>query len=133
MSAPAIGAGSGSRARTKTYRKPVPANWWLQRWPYLRFMLREATSIPIAAFLVLLLLQVARLPGAGLLRSPLGIAVSVLALVAGIFHSITWHILSAQIFVFRLSEDYEVPRPVLMAVNFGAWLVVSAIVWGLAW
>src|SRR5713101_5793515 len=40
------------------YRKRVSTYWWLQRWEYLRFVLREVSSVFVAWFVVLTLLQI---------------------------------------------------------------------------
>jgi len=34
------------------YRKRVSTYWWLQRWEYLRFVLREISSVFVAIFVV---------------------------------------------------------------------------------
>src|SRR5207245_8832258 len=40
------------------YRSRVSTWWWLTRWPYLKFILREISSVFVAWFVVLLLLQI---------------------------------------------------------------------------
>ena len=37
------------------YRPRVSTYWWLGRWPYLRFILRELSSLAVAFFVVLTL------------------------------------------------------------------------------
>src|SRR5260370_12559608 len=39
------------------YRTPVSTYWWLGQWTYLKFVLRELTSIFVAFFVVITLLQ----------------------------------------------------------------------------
>ena len=42
----------------KWYRRPVSVWWWLESWPYMRFVLRELTSVPVALVSLLTLWQV---------------------------------------------------------------------------
>jgi fumarate reductase subunit C len=39
------------------YRKRVSTYWWLERWEYLRFVLREISSVFVAWFVLLTLIQ----------------------------------------------------------------------------
>src|SRR5258708_12726216 len=47
----------------KPYRPRMSAYWYFDRWPYLRFILREASSFFVAYFAVLMLVQIAALNG----------------------------------------------------------------------
>src|SRR2546422_10440487 len=40
------------------YRRQVSARWWTGSWAYLRFMLRELSSVFVAYFVVVTLLQI---------------------------------------------------------------------------
>ena len=40
------------------YRRRVSTYWWLGRWPYLRFILRELSSLAVAYFVILTLTQI---------------------------------------------------------------------------
>ncbi|MHC4106769.1 MAG: fumarate reductase subunit C [Planctomycetota bacterium] len=124
---------------TKPYIRPMPATWYLKTAPYRRFMVRELTSFFMAGYLVFLLVVLARLddgPEAyqallSTLRSPLSVIGHGLALLAALFHSISWFILTPKAMVIRIGEE-RVPSPlVAIAAGYGPWLVVSAIIlWG---
>src|ERR687896_16847 len=43
------------------YRPRVSTYWWLWRWGYLKFILRELSSVFVAYFVVLILLQLCAL------------------------------------------------------------------------
>src|SRR5260370_33349463 len=45
--------------RPKPYRPRMSAYWHFDRWPYLRFILREASSFFVAYFASLMLVQIA--------------------------------------------------------------------------
>jgi succinate dehydrogenase subunit C len=113
----------------------MPATWWLNKRNYLLFMLRELTSVFIAAFLILYLVQLARLAqGAEAyaaflqrLASPGWIVFHILALVAALYHSITWFNLLPQVMVVRRGEE-RVPPALIAGSNYVAWLAISLVI-----
>src|SRR5215510_10562686 len=117
------------------YRRPISPTWWLNKRNYLLFMLRELTSVFIAAYLVLFLVQLARLAqGAEAytaflqrLASPGWIVFHVLAPVAALYHSITWFNLLPQIMVVRRGEE-RVPPVFIASSNYVAWLAISVVI-----
>ncbi len=117
------------------YRKRVSTYWWLQRWEYLRFVLREISSVFVAYFVVLLLVEiyaVSRGPQSyanfqGLLSNPLVITVNVVSFFFVVFHSITWFNLSARAMVVRVGGK-RIPGFMISGPNFAAWLVISAVI-----
>ena len=119
------------------YRTPVSTYWWMHRWVYFRFVLRELTSFGVAYFCVMTLLFVRALslgPEAfdafqGKLASPLFVCMTVVALLLALFHTTTWFSLSAHAMVVRIGGT-RVPGVLIVAGNYAAWVVVSAI---LAW
>jgi fumarate reductase subunit C len=109
--------------------------WWLGKRNYLLFMLRELTSVFIAAFLIVYLVQLARLArGAAAytaflqhLASPGWIVFHLLALVAALYHSITWFNLLPQVMVVRRGEE-RVPPAFIAGSNYVAWLAISVVI-----
>ncbi|MFQ5520995.1 MAG: fumarate reductase subunit C, partial [Candidatus Methylomirabilia bacterium] len=96
--------------RSGLYYPKLPATWWLRRPAYFRFMMRELSSVFIAVFLVVLLIelyQLAQGPAAyaafvATLRSPGWLAFHVVALAFALYHSVTWLALTAVVQVVRL-------------------------------
>lgn len=119
----------------RSYRRPISRTWWLDKRAYLLFMLRELTSVFIAAFLALSLVQLSQLAqGAEAyaaflqrLASPWWVGFHLLALVAALYHSITWFNLTPKVMVVRIGEERLSPI-VIAASTYVAWLVVSAVV-----
>lgn len=118
--------------RPGLYYPKMPATWWLRRPAYLRFMLREVSSVFIAIFLVVLLVQVYR-AGQGpeayaafleWLASPGWIAFHAVALAFALYHSVTWLKLTAVVQVVRLG-DYQLPPRLVAAGAFALWGVLS--------
>jgi fumarate reductase subunit C len=119
------------------YRKRVSTYWWLQRWEYLRFVLREISSVFVAIFIVEMVAQIYALslgPEAyadfqSLLKNPLVIALNIVSFFFVVFHSITWFNLSARAMSIRVGGK-KLPGFMISGPNFAAWLVISA---AIAW
>jgi fumarate reductase subunit C len=119
------------------YRPRVSTYWWLWRWPYLKFILRELSSVCVAYFVVLLLLQLRALshgPEAYTvfqqwLKTPHIIALNGISLLFVLFHTITWFNLAPRAMVVRV-RGKRVPDLLIAGSNYVAWLVVSvAVAW----
>jgi fumarate reductase subunit C len=119
----------------KAYKPRMSAYWWLDRWPYLRYAIREASSFFVAYFAVVILIQIAALnagPGhyAGFqacLRSPFMIILNALALAFISFHAVTWFILVPRVMV-RQIMGRPLPNAVASVPNFLVWFGVTVIV-----
>lgn len=122
------------------YRKRVSTYWWLQRWEYLRFVSRELSSVFVAYFVVLALVQIhmlSRGPQAyanfqDLLKNPFVIAWNVISFFFVVFHSVTWFSLSARAMAVRVGGK-KVPWFLISGSNFAAWLVISAVIAWFLW
>jgi fumarate reductase subunit C len=109
--------------------------WWLKKGSYAFFVLRELTSVFVAFFAVLLLLELRALaqgPEAygqflARLRTPLFLAVDAVAFLFVLFHAVTWFHLTPTAMVVRL-RGRRVPGWAIVGVNYAAWLVLSAAV-----
>ena len=125
----------GRKEEMKPYRRPVPNTWWLMRRPYFLFIVRELTSVFVAAYSVFLLLVIYKL-GQGpeayegmieLLRSPALIILHLVVLAFAVYHSITWFNLTPKILVLLVGE-VRIPPLLIAGAHYFAWLVLSALV-----
>ncbi|HEX9880857.1 MAG TPA: hypothetical protein VGB25_11730 [Candidatus Binatia bacterium] len=121
--------------KSQLYYPKMPANWWLRKRNYLLFMLRELSSVFIALFLAVFLVQIYRL-GEGAeyyaaymrtFSSPGWILFHLVALAFALLHSVTWFQSSAVVLQLRLGEQ-EVPRSVVMGLHLVVWLVASVVI-----
>ena len=121
---------------SEPYHRPISAStWWLGKRNYVLFMLRELTSVFIAVFLVVFLVQLAELAegaeayavAAARLASPGWIVFHLLVLAAALYHSITWFNLTPQVIIVRRGEE-RVPPVVIAGSHYLAWLVVSVVI-----
>ena len=122
----------------KWYRPRMSVWWWLKKWTYARFVLRELTSVFVAFFALLLLWQIrAVLEGpeayarvTARLQTPLFLALDVVALFFVLFHAITWFNLAPTAMVVRV-RGKRVPDWVVAGSNYAAWVLLSLAIAGI--
>lgn len=121
--------------RPRWYRTRVSTWWWMGRWSYLKFILREISSVFVAWFVVELLLALNALSNGPLeysdfqdfLRNPAVVAVNVVSLFFVMFHAITWFNLAPKAMAVRF-RGKRIPDLWIAAPNYVAWAAISAIV-----
>src|SRR5947199_9764669 len=109
--------------------------WWLARWPYLKFILREISCVFVAWFVVVLLLQIRALsrgPDAYArfehwLQNSGIVLLKLIALFFVVFHAITWFNLTPRPMVVRLGGTRVRDRWIVSA-DHAAWAAVSLVV-----
>jgi fumarate reductase subunit C len=119
----------------KGYRVRMSTYWWLGRWPYLKFILREISSVFVAWFVIETLLQINALvdgPEAWVemqdfFMNPIVIAVNVISLFFVCFHAITWFNLAPKAMAVRVGGK-RVPGILIAGPQYVAWVIVSAAV-----
>ncbi len=124
-----------TRYHPRWYRARVSTYWWIRSWAYLRFILRELSSVFVAYFVVLTLLQVRALtqgPDAYArfqerLRAPILVVWNALALFFILFHAMTWFNLAPKAMALRV-RGKRVPDFLIVLPNYVAWLAISAVV-----
>ena len=117
------------------YRPRMSTYWWLDRWPYLAFILRELSSVFVAWAVVYLLFLVQAVGrGASSYRefldwsaSPRILLLNLVALAFLTFHAVTWFNLAPQAMVVHM-RGKRVPGAWIAISNYVAWAVVSAFV-----
>ena len=117
------------------YRPHVSVYWWLGEWHYLKFILREISSVFVAVFVIETLFLIDALrqgPAAyerflSCMRNPAMLALNVVSLFFVVFHTITWFNLAPSAMPVRLGGK-RVPDVVIAAPSYVAWVVVSAVV-----
>jgi fumarate reductase subunit C len=106
--------------------------WWLGTRAYFFFMMREVTSVFIAAYLIIFLLMLNKLAVGRdayeaylrFLAAPGMIAFHVLVLAAALFHTVTWFHLTPMVMNVRLGER-RVPPLIVVGATYTAWIAVS--------
>ena len=121
--------------KSKLYYPRMPATWWLRKPSYFLFMLRELSSVFIAIFLIVFLIQIYQLtrgPEAYVafsqkLSSPGWVIFHIVALAFAIYHSITWFQSTAVVLPIRLGER-EIAPGLVTTFNIGAWIAISLVI-----
>lgn len=126
--------GMGVAAKpVRTYPNPVPRTWWRRR-SYRGYVLREFTSVPIAAWLVWFLVEVARLKADGKsyqpLNGPLFAIFSLVCLGFALWHTYSTVTLAGMITRIPRGSGDMPPRYIVGALA-GGFVVISAIIAGL--
>lgn len=115
--------------------RPMPIDWWLKRPSYTQFMIRDVTSVFIAAyciFLLVLLYWAEHADPAGFrafydsLGSPRCLLLHLIALVFAVYHSVTFFNLTPRVMVVFRGEE-KVPESVIAGAHYAGWAVVSLI------
>jgi fumarate reductase subunit C len=137
MTPPPAEAARYTEFHPRWYRKRVSVYWWLQDWHSLKFILREISSVFVAIAVIGTLLQIHALQQGpesyarfeDRLRTPLGIAITVIVFFFVVFHSITWFNLAPRAMTIRFAGR-KVPELLIAAANYGLWMVATlAVVW----
>ena len=109
----------------------MPANWWMMKKTYVLFIVRELTCVFVGGYALFLLVLVSRAGDpdafAELLKSPLLIALQIIALPMLLYHSITWINLTPKVMVVWRGEERVSPL-LIAAANYVAWAIVSIVI-----
>src|SRR5690348_7326869 len=95
-----------------TYKKKMTIFWWASRWYHIKFISRELTSIFVAGYVILFLFYVRSIllgpeefeKISSLLKSPWMIALHTVAMLALVFHSVTWFNLAPKAMVIKIGD-----------------------------
>lgn len=119
-----------------SYKTGLTSTWWLKHNAFKRYMLREATVLPLVFALCALLAGVWSLQNADqfaawqqFMARPWVISLNVLAIVAGLYHAFTFFQLFPRVMPIRFG-DRTVPAMVMV---IGQWLAVLAVVVLMFW
>lgn len=129
-------SGPDPRGRPRWHRERAPIFWWLGKWSYTAFIIRELTSLFVAYAAVLLLLHLRALAtGAEAtlrfeewLRAPWTRAWHAFVLGMLLYHAETWFRLAPQALAVRVGGK-RVPSAAILAGHWAAWAAFSAAAW----
>jgi len=117
------------------YRERVSTYWWMGSWRYLKFILRELSSVAVAwsvGMTLFLLRALLRGPEAYArfahrMQSPGLIVLNLIAFCFLLLHTITWFNLAPRAMPVRVGGK-RVPEFLVAAPNYVLWIVASAVV-----
>lgn len=121
-------------------REVSKTKWFLSQPRYQRYMAREVTCIFIFAYTFLLIVALARLAEGKeafdafvqALGSPLGVLFNLAVLIATVYHSLSWFVVTPQAMPIQLGEEF-VDGKIIVNAHYAAWAVASLIIliWGI--
>ena len=128
---------------TGSYRKPYQPRqsrwWWTENPFFLRYMIREGTSVLVLIYSLLLIFGLYQLKQGeagwqqwlSLINHPTVIAFNLMALAASLYHATTWFKLAPKIMVVRFG-DWKLPEPLMVIGQWLGLLLTSAVLLTLA-
>ena len=124
-----------TRYHPRWHRTRVSTWWWLGRWSYFLFILRELTSLAVLWFVVWLILLVrASIGGRPAYQqflewagSPILLALNVLCFALVCLHVVTWFNLAPAAMVVNVGGR-RVPDAIIVGGNYAAWAAASALI-----
>ena len=115
----------------------MPILWWVNSWKSIKFILRELTSLVVAGYAIIFLLWIRAIrlgpesfdQFTTMFKHPAFIALHVFAMIALVFHSITWFNLAPQAMVIKVG-DKKIPGIIIALSNYAGWAIISgALFW----
>ncbi len=109
----------------------MPAAWWTRKGHYFWYVVREFTSLPLALWLLWLLVEIKRAGDGPAHYAPHAslafVVFSVIVLLFALYHSITFLSLAGSILHFNVLDRPVSSRLVVLA-QFAIWAVASAVI-----
>ena len=126
-------------SRRPYIREPSKTGWWLRQPRYIRYMMREISSLFIGIYVLILivgLFQISRGQAAyeaflAVAEGPAGKAFAVLAMLFAVYHTYTWFQVTPKAMPLMVGAR-RVPGAFIVAAHWFGFIVVSAALWLLA-
>lgn len=128
MTGPAL---ASTPAATRSYKWSMPAGWWTRNRRYFLYVVREFTAVPMALWLLWLLVEIKRAGVGPAGYVPHGsvafVIFSVVCLLFALYHSVTFLSLAGVILHPKVLGRPVPPRLVVLAM-FGQWALASIVI-----
>ena len=115
----------------RVYRRPMPATWWTRKGHYFWYVVREFTSLPLALWLLWLLVEIKRAGDGPAHYAPHAslafVVFSAICLLFALYHSFTFLSLAGVIIHLRVL-DRPVPSRLIVLSQFALWAVASVVI-----
>ena len=109
----------------------MPAGWWMRKRHYFFYVVREFTALPLAIWLLWLLIEIKRAGDGPARYGPQGstgfVIFSVVCLFFALYHSITFLSLAGVIIHLKVL-DRPVPSKAIVLTMFGLWALASIVI-----
>jgi fumarate reductase subunit C len=123
-------------SRTRTAAPLAPAGYWLQHTRYRNYVLFDASALLRWLGVIVLLEGLFALAGGvatweaylAVLRSPLGVALSVVVLAATLFFSLRWLRVGVKVATVDIGPVPAMPGPVVLVAHYAGLLALTGLV-----
>ena len=124
-------ADSSTHVATRAYKPAMSTGWWTRKRHYFWYMVREFTALPLALWLLWLLVEIKRAGDGPARYRPHGstgfVIFSVICFGFALYHSITFLSL-AGVIIHLKTLDRPVPPRAIVWVMFLLWLAASIVI-----
>lgn len=123
-------------SRRPYIREPSRTGWWLRQPRYIRYMMREISSLFIGLYVLVLiagLYQLSRGQAAyeaflATAKGPAGLVLAVLAIIFASYHTISWFQVTPKAMPLMFGGK-RVPGVIIIAAHWLGFVLVSAVLW----
>jgi len=123
---------------TPEIHRPLPRDWWLHHPAYLKFMIRELTSLAVLAYALLIIWALWAAADADsftvfydFLRSPLSVALHIVVGILALYHTATWIALTPKVLVEWRGDQKVDPSVIAWNISLAfalVWIIVLVLV-----
>ena len=118
----------------KPYHSTEPANWYMEKPFYKRYMLRELTCIPIALYVLNLMSGVVALAGSlfdwqawvQMQKTPLMLLLVLFCLVGAVFHTVTWFETTPKVMKVQQGEQF-LPEKYILGAHWAVFAMLALV------
>ena len=126
--------------KPKTYVRSMDG-WWLKNPYFVRYMIREGTSVLVALYAIVLLVGAASLASGeavyqswlAALASPLAVLFHLAALAAALYHMVTWFAVSPKAMPPIYLGENKLPDKLIIGSQYAAAAAASLVILIAAW
>jgi fumarate reductase subunit C len=115
----------------REFKWRMPADWWTRNRHYFLYVVREFTALPLAIWLLWLLVEIKQAGDGKAHYSPPSstafVIFSIIVLLFALYHSVTFLSLSGLIIRVKLFDRPVPPRFITLAM-FGLWAAASVVI-----
>jgi fumarate reductase subunit C len=115
----------------REFKWRMPADWWTRNRHYFLYVVREFTALPLAIWLLWLLVEIKQAGDGKAHYSPPSstafVVFSVIVLLFALYHSVTFLSLSGLIIRVKLF-DRPLPSRLITLAMFGLWAAASVVI-----
>ncbi len=126
-------------SRRPYIREPSKTRWWLEQPRYIRYMMREISSLFIGLYALLLVIGLVQLSRGktayeeylAAVEGPAGLLFAACAMFFAVYHSYTWFQVTPKAMPLMLGGK-PLPGALIIAAHWFGFILVSAALWLLA-